>query len=153
MNTPLLVDNMKIHDLQGTQPTVGSEKKASNPVSGAQFKSMLEAQLQAVSSPGAVSPASPVTATSQVPVALRVESLSVVEATINNLETFGTALQNLEVDSQSLEPFVETLEEETSSMLRLKEQLPADDPLSQLLDQVASVSYNEAAKYRRGDYH
>lgn len=143
---------MKINDLQGTQPAVKPGEKASNPVSGAQFKSMLEAQLQAVSSPAAVSPASSVAATSQVPVALRVESLSVVEATIDNLESFGTALQNLDVDSGSLEPFVETLEEETSSMLRLKEQLPADDPLSELLDQVASVSYNEAAKYRRGDY-
>ncbi len=143
---------MKIHDMQGTQPAETSGKKTSKPVSGAEFKSMLEAQLQAVSSPGAVTPASQVAATSQVPVSLRVESLSVVEATINNLESFGTALQNLDVDSRSLEPFVETLEEETSSMLRLKEQLPADDPLSELLDQVASVSYSEAAKYRRGDY-
>lgn len=143
---------MKIHDLQGTQPPVTSGKKAANSVSGAQFKSMLEAQLQAVSSPVTGSPVSSVAATNQVPVALRVESLSVVEATINNLESFGTALQNLDVDSKSLEPFVEALEEETSSMLRLKEQLPADDPLSELLDQVASVSYNEAAKYRRGDY-
>ncbi len=47
---------------------------------------------------------------------------------------------------------VEALEEDTGSILGLKEKLPAEDPLAKLLDRVATVSYVEAAKYRRGDY-
>jgi hypothetical protein len=61
-------------------------------------------------------------------------------------------LNNLEFSARDLEPFVEALENETQSILELKKQLPGQDSLSHLLERVATVSYIEAAKYRRGDY-
>ncbi len=88
----------------------------------------------------------------QVPPALRLESLTLAETTMNSLASFGEALGDLSLPGESLLPFVESLEEETSSLLSLKEQLPTDDPLARLLDRVASVSYVETAKFRRGDY-
>jgi hypothetical protein len=87
-----------------------------------------------------------------VPAALRIESLSVAEATINSLESLGTALNNLRLPAEDLAPLVEALEEETGSILDLKGKLPAEDPLARLLDRVASISYVETAKFRRGDY-
>ncbi len=144
-------ETMKINNIQGSQ-TVISEQKTSQPVSGADFKNLLEAQLQSVSSSPSVLSVSPA-AVSQAPAALRVEGLSVAEATMTRLESFGTALNDLSLSGESLEPFVEALEEETSAILQLKQQLPEEDPLNKLLDRVASVSYVEAAKYRRGDYH
>lgn len=44
------------------------------------------------------------------------------------------------------------MEEGAVGLMSVKDQLPADDLLGQLLDRVATVSYLEAAKYRRGDY-
>ncbi|MFH1216352.1 MAG: hypothetical protein V1706_07615 [Pseudomonadota bacterium] len=142
---------MKINNLQGTQNIGKAEQKNAKPISGADFSQLLETQLQAVSaSSGMATVAS--TEALQVSPALRIESLSLAEATINSLDSFGTALKTLSLSSESLLPFVESLEEETSSLLTLKEQLPEGDPLATLLDRVASVSYVEAAKFRRGDY-
>ncbi|MCB2182870.1 MAG: hypothetical protein KQH63_12625 [Desulfobulbaceae bacterium] len=143
---------MKIYNNQGPQNVIKSGQKTDKPVSGPDFRDLLEAQLQEVSSTSAVTPPLETGAINQVSPALRVEGLSVAEATIKSLDSFGSALGNLDLPEEALEPLVETLEEETSSLLEVKQQLPADDPLADLLDRVASVSYAEAAKYRRGDY-
>ena len=45
------------------------------------------------------------------------------------------------------------MEEETSALLDLQEELPQDDPLAKLLNRIATVTYLESAKYRRGDYN
>ena len=71
---------------------------------------------------------------------------------MDTLESFGSALNNLEFSAKDIEPFVDALENETQSILELKKQLPEQDPLSLLLERVATVSYIETAKYRRGDY-
>lgn len=142
---------MKIYTNQGPQDIIKQGQKTSEAVSGAEFKNILEQRLQAVSGASPVSPVSE-TAAVHVPPALRIESLSVAENTINSLELFGSALKDLHLPGNSLEPFVEALEEETGSILQLKDQLPPEDPLAQFLDRVASISYVEVAKYRRGDY-
>lgn len=142
---------MNIDDLRAIQNVGTPAKNSSKPVSGAEFRDLLEAQLQSMAGPTPATSAKHTEATTVSPT-LRIESLSVAEETINNLESFGRALGNMDFRGQSLEPFVETLEEETSSILALKDQLPADDPLARLLEQVATVSYVETAKFRRGDY-
>lgn len=142
---------MKITTLQGTYRVNQSGQKDGQPLSGVDFKQLLEAQLQSVAS---AVPATNVASAAalQVPPALRLESLALAETTMTSLASFGEALGDLSLSGESLLPFVESLEEETSSLLSLKEQLPADDPLARLLDRVASVSYVETAKFRRGDY-
>jgi hypothetical protein len=143
---------MKITNLQGIQNIGQSDQKRSKPISGADFKDLLESELLSVSSSAAAGSATQISSASQDTPGLRIESLSVAEATINSLESFGSALNNLRLPAEDLEPLVEALEEETGSILDLKGKLPAEDPLARLLDRVATVSYVEAAKYRRGDY-
>jgi hypothetical protein len=143
---------MKITNLQGIQNIGQSDQKRSKPISGTDFKDLLESQLLSVSSSAAAGPATQISSASQDTLGLRIESLSVAEATIASLESFGSALNNLCLPAEDLEPLVEALEEETGSILDLKGKLPAEDPLARLLDRVATVSYVEAAKYRRGDY-
>jgi hypothetical protein len=143
---------MKITNLLGKQNIGKAEQKSSKPLSGTDFKNLLDSQLQSITSFPAAGAATQISAASSVPTALRIESLSVAEATINSLESFGTALNNLRLPADDLAPLVEALEEETGSILDLKEKLPAGDPLAKLLDRVASLSYVEAAKFRRGDY-
>lgn len=143
---------MKITNKLGTPAISPAEPKNSKPLSGNEFKSFLESQIQSVSSSAKTGAAAQVAALSMVPAALRIESLSVAEATINSLESLGTALNNLRLPAEDLAPLVEALEEETGSILDLKGKLPAEDPLARLLDRVASISYVETAKFRRGDY-
>jgi len=143
---------MKITNNLGTPTISPAEPKNSKPLSGNEFKSFLESQIQSVSSSAKTGAAAQVAALSMVPAALRIESLSVAEATINSLESLGTALNNLRLPAEDLAPLVEALEEETGSILDLKGKLPAEDPLARLLDRVASISYVETAKFRRGDY-
>ncbi|MBI4791583.1 MAG: hypothetical protein HY789_02335 [Deltaproteobacteria bacterium] len=143
---------MKITNNLGT-PAIGpSDPKNSKPLSGNEFKNFLESQIQSVSTTAKTGAAAKVAALSIVPAALRIEGLSVAEATINSLESLGTALSNLQLPAEDLAPLVEALEEETGSILDLKGKLPAEDPLARLLDRVATISYVETAKFRRGDY-
>ncbi len=86
---------MKITNLQGIQNSGQSDQKRSKPISGADFKDLLEAELLSVTSSAASGFAASVSSAGQVTPGLRIESLSVAEATINSLESFGSALNNL----------------------------------------------------------
>ena len=83
---------------------------------------------------------------------LRLQGVQMTEATIDSLESFAKALEDVTLSPKELEPFITALEEENQGLLDIKEQLPADDPLAKLIEQVAAASYLETAKYRRGDY-
>lgn len=89
---------------------------------------------------------------SQIPVELRVAGLSISENTIDLLESFSKALGNLRLSTEDLRPLIEALEGDTTSLLDIKEQLPPNDPLAQLIDRVTTISVVEAEKFRRGDY-
>ena len=142
---------MKINELYGSQILGKTANKSAKPAGGADFRTMLDSRLQAVDEPAGTSTVSAVT-DSRMPSPLRIEGLALTENTIDTLETFGQALQNRNLSISDLEPFVSALEDDTSSILALKEQMPGEDPLAQLLERVATVSYLEAAKFRRGDY-
>lgn len=89
----------------------------------------------------------------QIPAELRLTGLSVSENTIDLLESFSEALENLQLTTQDLLPLIEALEGGTTTLLDIKDQLPAHDPLAQLIDRVATISVIESEKFRRGDYH
>jgi hypothetical protein len=143
---------MKINNItQGSQElNKTSRKKESGQAGG--FHKLLTQQLAACKNIGATSDVVMAAQPTADP-KLRIVGLSVTESTISNLEAFGNALADKRFAVDQLEPFVSALEEETLALLDIKKQLPEGDPLAQLLEKVAAVSYVEANKYRRGDYN
>lgn len=145
---------MKIENLNSqiinTQSGKDGNQKA---VSGSDFQAILKKRLES-SSPSATTAAHQAQKidSTQFNPELRLQSLSTSEAAINSLESYKSALANLNFKGVQLESYVEDLEEKTLALQDLKEELPANDPLERLVDQVAALSYVEAAKYRRGDY-
>ena len=92
-------------------------------------------------------------AVAPIPAALKLDGLTLAEDTISTLEKFSAALGNPAFSAQDLEPFAAALEDETAALVSLKNQLPTNNPLAALLERVATASYVEATKLRRGDYH
>ena len=143
---------MKITAITPGQQDVSNLGKNSASATGTSFQDILAQQLAASKSPAipamaAASAATPISA------ALRLDGISLTEDTINTLEKFGAALSNPAFSAQDLEPFAAALEDETAALINLKNQLPGNNPLSALLERVATASYVEATKLRRGDYH
>jgi len=146
---------MKIDDLlygpQGIKKS-NSAGKSSASSGGVDFQKMLEEQLQGMTSGSQVREAAPMAPIADVPPALRVDGISLSESAIEDLESFGAALENKDLSATDLAPYVDAMEEKVAGMLSLREQLPPGDQLSVLLDRVATATYLETAKYRRGDY-
>ncbi len=141
---------MKIY---GIDPkTVAPSTTKTEKSSSVDFQALLRGQLESLNKPGETAPVEKIDSIDNVPPALRIEGLALTEASINTLEAFSLALGNNSLDYSSLAPFVDTLEEETSALIAVRHQLPDDDPLSAILDQVATQTYLETAKFRRGDY-
>ena len=146
---------MKIDDLLNgpygiKKNTTGGTTASSS--GGVDFHKLLEEQLQGAAPSAPTQTVAPVTPMAAVSPALRVEGLSLSEAAIEDLESFGAALENKKLSAAELAPYVEAMEEKAVGMLSVREQLPPNDQLGVLLDRVATVTYLEAAKYHRGDY-
>lgn len=136
---------------QGVSDTKSTKKtKASQ---GTSFFDLLTDQLQPAAETEATSATAAVPTEGQVATELRLTGLSMSENTIDLLESFSQALGNLHLSTSDLLPLIEALEGDTTTLLDIKEQLPKHDPLSQLIDRVATVSAIEAEKFRRGDYN
>lgn len=144
---------MKINDIiPGQQGPAKAGNKQDKPTS-TQFHDLLQHELNSLSKTEQTHGATQVSATGQIPASLRLDSLTVTEATINTLDSFSNALADSRLSAQDLEPFVSALEDETTALLDLKKQLPDSDPLAAVLERVATVSSLETHKYRRGDYN
>ena len=143
---------MKINDITPGQQGVGKSDNKSNQDTATKFDDLLRNEIQGLQQAERTQPTDQVIPTDQVSAALRIDSLSMSEATIDTLDSFGSALADPRFSSLDLEPFAAALEDDTKALINLKQQLPGGDPLAALLDRVATVSYLEAAKFRRGDY-
>ena len=143
---------MKITAITPGQQDVSTIGKSAASATGASFQEILAQELAAAKSTAA--PAlTAASAAAPIPAALRLDGLTLAEDTISTLEKFSAALGNPAFSTQDLEPFATALEDETAALVSLKNQLPASNPLSSLLERVATASYVEATKLRRGDYH
>jgi len=140
--------SMKITAITPGQQDLSTIGKSS--VTGPSFQDILAHEMAAAKSPASTAATS---STAPIPATLRLDGLSLAEDTIHTLEKFSTALGNPSFSAQDLEPFGAALEDESAALVNLKNQLPGGHPLSALLDRVATASYVEAAKLRRGDYH
>lgn len=143
---------MKISDLQPNLNQIGKPVAAANQAGGLDFARILARELRGLEQSGPAGATAPATPTTAVAPQLRIEGLNLSETAISTLDAFGQALGNPALKSADLEPYVAALEEETAGLLAMRNDLPTDDPLAKLLDRVATVSYLESAKYRRGDY-
>lgn len=144
---------MKIHDIsqanQIDKPYITDKTGANRGIS---FHELLESHLHRTSKSSDVKSTRQVTDVSPVPTALRLESLSLTEQTLKTLEHFENALKNNALPADNLEPIISSLEENTAALVAFKNQFDEQDPLSNLLNRVATTTYVETVKYRRGDY-
>jgi hypothetical protein len=142
---------MKITTIIPGQQNASTSSTGSTPAKGASFQEILAQELTAAKSTPTAMAAAAVAAPS--PAALKLDGISLAEETINTLEKFSAALGNPSFSAQDLAPFASALEDDTAALVALKNQLPENNPLAPLLERVATASYVEAAKLRRGDYH
>ena len=143
---------MKITAITPGQQDVSTIGKGSASATGPSFQEILAQELAAAKSTATTGMA-PVSAAAPIPAALKLDGLTLTEDTITTLEKFSAALGNPAFSAQDLEPFAAALENDTAALVSLKNQLPANNPLASLLERVATASYVEATKLRRGDYH
>lgn len=141
---------MKIY---GLDPNINKQQGINaNKPSGVDFQELLRNQLQQTTLAESTSAIQGAGTTTDSSPQLRVHGLALTEASLNTLEEYSAALANPTLSGEALEPFIGTLEEETSAMLAVRDQLGEEDPLAGLLDRVAALTYLETAKYQRGDY-
>lgn len=143
---------MKINDIFSGRQNGNKKAGQQEDSAGVNFKDLLKNQAPSISENFKVSGAGRISRNVPVSANLRLEGLVLTEKTIDTLESFGTALGDSRLAADDLEPFIAALEEDTGALLKLQEELPKDDPLAILLNRVATITYLETAKYRRGDY-
>lgn len=142
---------MKIQNTPAPQGVVPVSDKGQGRSEAAGFKQLLQDRLHSIAESSKTAAANAVGATTSAPAA-RLDGLELTEKALDTLENFGAALGNQAIKSSDLEPFVSSLEEETTGLLSIRNQLPDGDPLAKLVDRVATTTFLESAKYRRGDY-
>ena len=142
---------MKIQNTDSLKGLTPSLNKGRSTDAATEFQKLLDDRLRSISESSKVAAAKAVEPAAPAP-GLRLDGLELTEAALHTLENFEAALANVDLKSSDLEPFIASLEEETTGLLAIREQLPADDPLAGLVDRVAAVTFLESAKYRRGDY-
>lgn len=143
---------MNINPLTGQRIT---DKKSINKAKSSQATSFFDLLADQLQPPGETTPTAATEAPEsepQVAAELRLAGLSLSENTIDLLESFSEALGNLHLSAHDLLPLIEALEGETTTLLDIKDQLPPQDPLAQLIERVTTITVVEAEKFRRGDY-
>lgn len=143
---------MKITGISGQQDISTIDKSPAS-ATGLSFQDILANELAATRSQTVTTPITSASATAPISAMLKLDGLSLAEDTVSTLEKFSSALANPAFSAQDLEPFAAALENDTAALVILKNQLPEGNPLSALLERVATTSYVEATKLRRGDYH
>ena len=143
---------MIINPLTGQRVSDKKSTSKAKSSQGTSFFDLLADQLHSPEETHAVESTTALTTAGQIPTELRLTGLTVSENTIDLLESFSEALGNLNLPATDLLPLIEALEGEATTLLDIKEQLPAHDPLAQLIDRVTTIGLIEAAKFRRGDY-
>ncbi len=141
---------MKIDGLITSAPEIKRNK--SGAVSDFNFQRVLESRLKATAGIEDVTQTTKVGEPCAASAQTRLNGLTVTETTLDAMESFSRALGNTNFSADDLEPYASALEEHTLALLTIKDRLPENDHLAKLLDRVATVSFVESTKFRRGDY-
>ncbi|MBU0484243.1 MAG: hypothetical protein KKB30_06990 [Proteobacteria bacterium] len=145
---------MKIYGTTNSLPvTPKNSVTKKGDTNGINFNTLLEEQIHnTVSIKNNASP-SPIELNNETETNFRMTGLAITESTLDTLCSYGEALANTSFSAPELEPFISALEQNTLALLTIKNELPANNSLTKLLDNLATISYVETAKYRRGDYN
>ena len=142
---------MKITKSSQTSKTSSAKKSSS--ASALDFRQLLQGQTQPVQDVASPSSVAEVQEREQGDPQLRIQGVKLAESTIDSMESFATALADQSLSADDLEAFVTRLEEDAQVLVDIKEQLPDQDPLAELVERVSAACYLETAKFRRGDYN
>ncbi|MEJ2071626.1 MAG: hypothetical protein P8X65_09720 [Syntrophobacterales bacterium] len=75
-----------------------------------------------------------------------------VDAVLSRLEIFQEALARPDLSLKSLDFLVQALEKDSTHLDSLARSLSADDPLRQIVEEAAALTWAESSKFKRGDY-
>ena len=75
-----------------------------------------------------------------------------VETVLSRLEIFQEALDRPGLTLKSLAPLVQALEKDSHHLDSLAKSLSTDNPLRQLVEEAAALTWTESCKFTRGDY-
>ncbi len=128
------------------------KRSKSGAVADFSFQRVLESRLKAPAGIENVAQTTKVVEPGAASAQTRLNGLTVTETTLDAMESFSHALGNTNFSADDLEPYASALEEQTLALLTIKDRLPENDHLAKLLDRVATVSFVESTKFRRGDY-
>ncbi len=135
---------------KSNQSSKAASTRKSSSASTVDFRQLLQNQVQDVAS---TTPVAEVQEREQGDPQIRMQGVKLTESTIDSMESFATALANQALSVDDLEAFVSRLEEDAQVLVDIKEQLPKNDSLAELVERVSAACYLETAKFRRGDYN
>lgn len=75
-----------------------------------------------------------------------------VETVLSRLEIFQEALDRPGMTLKSLAPLVQALEKDSQHLASLARSLSTDNPLRQIVEEAAALTWTESCKFTRGDY-
>ena len=75
-----------------------------------------------------------------------------VDAVLSRLELFQEALARPDLSLKSLDSLVQGLEKDSKHLDSLARSLSADNPLRQIMEEAAALTWTESSKFKRGDY-
>lgn len=75
-----------------------------------------------------------------------------VDTVLSRLEIFQEALDRPGMTLKSLAPLVQALEKDSHHLDSLARSMPADNPLRQIVEEAAALTWTESCKFKRGDY-
>lgn len=137
---------------KSSQTSKSSATKKSSASSAVDFRQLLQGQMSPVQDVASTTHVAEVQEREQGDPGVRVQGVKLTESTIDSMESFAKALADKALSPNDLEAFVARLEEDAQVLVDIKEQLPENDPLGELVERVSAACYLETAKFRRGDY-
>ena len=81
-----------------------------------------------------------------------VELEPTVDAVLSRLEIFQEGLARPDLNLKSLDSLVQALEKDSKHLDSLARSLSADNPLRQIVEETAALTWTESSKFKRGDY-
>jgi len=101
---------------------------------------------EALSDLGKIAAIDPIAAINNTPVE------EVLETVLAHLDKYQEVLAQTDTPLKKISALVQNLEEDSQQLQSLAQNLPANSPLRQVIEEAAALAYTESFKFNRGDY-